>query len=398
MKKLNSSSIPRAHNPNQKNLFLIACSFFLWGIGEGLFFYFQPIYLEQLGAEPLVIGTIFGLNGLVMTLVQTPAGHLCDRLGNRTVMIISWTIGTLATCIMAFSSSLIGFAIGWILYGASVINAATSGYITNVRGKMSVGRALTLVSAMYHLGAFIGPVVGGQIGERFGLYLIYRISVVFFIFSSLIILITRSEATPSTQHEEPRGNLLKIKPFVVLLVISFITIFSGYLAEPFTPNYLQDYHSLSLTEIGKLGSIGSLGNAIVALIFGGIAPFAGILLGHGFLLVYSTLIWRGSNMIWFAIGFFLRGGYRIFQAMYLSVARELFSASEMGFAYGLMATANSLAIILAPPTAGYLYEISPGLIYIVSIILLIVTLTVNHFASRYFKKVTHHPKVIGKQP
>jgi len=40
-----------------RDIRLIALSFLLWGSGEGLFFYIQPLYFEQLGASPV---TAFG--------------------------------------------------------------------------------------------------------------------------------------------------------------------------------------------------------------------------------------------------------------------------------------------------------------------------------------------------
>lgn len=39
-----------------RDLLLVAFSLFIWGIGEGMFTYFQPIYLQQWGADPLQLG------------------------------------------------------------------------------------------------------------------------------------------------------------------------------------------------------------------------------------------------------------------------------------------------------------------------------------------------------
>jgi MFS family permease len=42
-------------------------------------------------------------------------------------------------------------------------------YVTAARGGLTAGRAMTLTSAMYNLGAVIGPISGGWIGEQFSL-------------------------------------------------------------------------------------------------------------------------------------------------------------------------------------------------------------------------------------
>ncbi len=369
-------------NSGIRDLILIAFSFFTWGIGEGLFYYFQPIYLQELGATPILIGTILGLNGMAMALVQIPAGYLADRIGNRKVMIIAWVLGTLTALIMAFSNSLISFSIGYIAYGFSIMNAPTNSFVTSIRTKLSLSRMLTLVSAAYHLGAFIGPLAGGMIGEKIGLSMIYRFSVVFFFISTIIILITRERKVETDHTEEHKNNSLKNKAFATIVVVSFITIFAGYLAEPLTPNYLENVHGVSLSEMGRLGAIGSLGNAIIALVFGGLKPFTGILMGHLFLGVFTVSMWQGNSFFWFALGYFLRGGYRIYQSMFLSIARTTVPTKELGFAYGVMGTANALGVILASPVAGFLYEIKPQVLYMTSFGLLTITLLINILTSR----------------
>lgn len=69
-----------------RDLYLVALSLFIWGIGEGLFYIFQPLYIQKLGADPILIGTVLGINAVGMTLSQIPAGYLADRVGRRPVM------------------------------------------------------------------------------------------------------------------------------------------------------------------------------------------------------------------------------------------------------------------------------------------------------------------------
>ena len=41
-----------------RDLVLLFVSLFTWGIGEGLFIYFQPIYLQELGASTMATAGI----------------------------------------------------------------------------------------------------------------------------------------------------------------------------------------------------------------------------------------------------------------------------------------------------------------------------------------------------
>ena len=86
-----------------RNFFFMALSLFTWGIGEGMFFNFQPIYLEQLGSNPQQIGMILGGFGFAMAITHIPAGYLADKLGRRPMLLAAWTIGLFATVMMAFA-------------------------------------------------------------------------------------------------------------------------------------------------------------------------------------------------------------------------------------------------------------------------------------------------------
>ena len=66
-----------------RDLVLIAMSLFVWGTGEGMFIYFQSLYLQHWGADPVLIGSILGVMGIMMTIGQAPAGYLADRVGSR---------------------------------------------------------------------------------------------------------------------------------------------------------------------------------------------------------------------------------------------------------------------------------------------------------------------------
>src|SRR5512146_2396000 len=159
----------RKRSPVPRDLLVMALSLFTWGVGEGMFIYFQPLYLQKWGANPLEIGAILSLMGIAMAVAQAPAGYLADRVGARPVMWSSWVLGTIAAVMMALAGSLPVFVAGMLTYGlTSFVVAPMNSYIASVRGRWSVERALTIVSAMFHLGAVAGPLIGGLVGEAIG--------------------------------------------------------------------------------------------------------------------------------------------------------------------------------------------------------------------------------------
>ena len=348
-------------------LVLLSASLFTWGIGEGMFFNFQPIYLQQLGADTLTIALVFSLFGLAMLITHIPAGYLADRLGRKPVLVAAWTTGLLAAWVMALARSLPVFIVGMLLYGLTAfVSSPLNSYITAARGKLSLARAMTLITAAYNLGAVFGPISGGWIGERLGLRSVYLISACIFIVSTILLLFLRSQPREIHDPAASPEKLRKNRHFVSFLGITFLVIFVMYLPQPLTPTFLQNERGLSLQNIGLLGSIGSLGNTLLALLLGQFAARTGFLLAQVSVAAFSLLLWKGIGLPWYALGFFLLGGYRSARSLIYAQVRPLIHSAQMGLAYGVVETFSSLAIMLAPLLAGVLYARQPGMVYWVS--------------------------------
>jgi predicted MFS family arabinose efflux permease len=360
------------------DLLLLFFTLFTWGIGEGLFIYFQPIYLQQLGADTMTIAAILGGFGLAMMVAHIPAGYLADRFGRRPLIIAAWICGLVATWIMAIARTLPLFVVGVLFYGLTAfVSSPLNSYVTAGRGKFSPTRAMTIMSASYNFGAVIGPFMGGWIGERLGLRTVYLVAACFFIISTAILLFIHPQPRDLHDPQSPPGKLRTNKGFLILSVIIFLGSFVMYLAQPLTPRFLQNEHGLTLETIGLLGSVGSLGNAALNLLLGHFAARTGFLLAHGTTFIFSLLIWKGAGVPWYALGYFMLGGYRATRAFIYAQARQLVHPAQMGLTYGIVETFNSLAMTLAPLLAGVLYTRSPGMVYPVSMVLIVISFVIS---------------------
>jgi MFS family permease len=360
------------------DLILLGISLMTWGVGEAMFLIFQPLYLQQLGASPLTIGAILGAAGIAMTAAHIPAGHLADRIGRRPLLLAAWMMGIVATWVMALARSLPLFVVGMLLYNITAfVSSPMNSYITAARGKLSVGRALTMVSALYNLGAIIGPWAGGQVGERFQLRTIYIIAGSLFIVSFIILLFIKPQPVEINDSAASGNGRFINRRFITYLSVIFLAGFSMYLAQPLSSNYLQNQQHLSLESIGLLGTISSMGVVVLSLSLGNLKAHIGYIFGQLAVALFALVLWRGTSFPWFCLGYFMIGGYRITRSLATAQTRSLVHQSRMGLAYGITETVGSSAIILAPPLAGFLYQVDPPLMYIVGFCLIILSMVVT---------------------
>jgi MFS family permease len=356
-----------------RDLILLALALLTWGTGEGMFFNFQPLYLQQLGADPRQIGAILGGVGLAMTIVHLPAGYLSDRIGRRPLLYTAWILGTTAALVMALARSLPWFVTGSVLYGlTNFVLVPLNSYVTAARGRWSVGRAITIISAAFNLGAVLGPLIGGWIGERIGLERTFLVAALLFLLSTVLVFFI--QAQPVEQGEEDtsiRAIRGVLHPrFLRYLLVIFVVMFVLYLPQPLSPNYLQNVHGINLAQIGQLLAVTSVGVVVLNLVLGHLNAQLGFILAQAAMALFALFLWRGGSLWWFFPAYFLLGSYRTARSLATAQSRSLVSARNMGVAYGWIETTASIAIILAPPLAGVLYSFNPSLVYPVSLVLI----------------------------
>ena len=361
-----------------RDLILVAVSLFTWGLGEGMFLFFQPLYLQQLGADPRAIGGILGGVGIAMTVAHLPAGYLSDRFGQRPLMWASWIIALAATGIMALSTSMAMFIVGMLLYAftAFVVSPMNS-YVAAMRGKLGVGWVFSIMQSMYNLGAVIGPTLGGIIAQQSSIIIIYRWAFLVFCVSTAIIFFIRKTIPQAHFESQPGEHAFTNRRFLALLPFLFLTTFAAYLPQPLTPNFLQNQRHLTLEEIGNLGSIGSLGTAVIFLTLGKLNPILGLVLGQAFIGLYAGFLWQGNATIWYMLSFFFLGGFRLSRSMGSAITQSMVHINSTGIAFGTVEAVNGLAMFLAPLLAGFLFEQQPELVYLVSLVLIFASISLN---------------------
>jgi MFS family permease len=372
-----------------RSLLFVAVALLLWGFGEGMFINFIPIYLDrQFVLSEYEIGLVLGAFGLSMAMMHIPAGRLADRVGRRPLLIVAWILGLVSTLIMGIALALPLFLVGLFGYGLTAfVSSPLSSYVTAGRGKWPIGTVLSLTTATFGLGMALGPVTGGWIGDRFGMRLSFLIAAAMFVMSTIFIFLIDRQPVDNHDPEAPPPNLRSNQRFIIFMGVLAFAIFSMYLAQPLTPNFLEGVRGLSLGETGIIFTAGALGNSMMAILLSRIHPRRGFLFAQALVILFALFIWKGTSLPIYALAYFVLGGFRAGRPMALAQARELVHNSQMGVTYGIMETISSVIFILTPPLAGILFERDPMIVYPLSIGLIIASIFVSYLFSP--RKVSH---------
>jgi len=364
------------------DLLWLAVSLTIWGIGEGMFLLFQPVYLQQLGADPVQIGFILGAVGVAMSLAHLPAGHLADRFGRRQMLILAWCLATIATWIMALASSLPGFVVGSALYGLTAFVASPmNSYVTAARGKWTTGRALTFIGITYNLGAIIGPFIGGWIAQYSNLRNSFFFAGSLFIISFLSLLRTRSQPIEEAAHQRFNQAISRVLTprYFQFLIIIFLAVFAMYLPQPLSQNFLQNERGISSLFLGFLIAMRGAGVVINNLVLGRLNARLGFIIAQINLAIAFLLLWLGANMGWYLGAYFLIGSYFTARSLAAAQGKAFVPANSMGLAYGLLEMIFALAAIIAPPIAGLIYRSNPSSVYTVGLVCMAVVIITSLF-------------------
>jgi MFS family permease len=362
-----------------RDLAIVAISAFIWGMGEGLFIFFLPLALQRWNTDAVQIGAVLSAIGVMMAVVQVPAGYFSDRFGTRPLIFASLLLGIASAVGMAAARSLPLFIAGLLAYGCtSFISAPMNSYVTTLRGSWTVQRAVTFRAGAFQVGAILGPMLGGWIANTAGLSIVFRYSAGLFLASTLVIALARRPFMLEPQEASiPLVSPIANPRFLGLLAVVIFTSIAISVPQQLTSLYLRNVHHLSIQQIGTMGTIASIGTAIIMFSLGNLRVSTGMLIGQLLLGGFALLMWRGQSAIAYFVGYFFVGGYQLYRSMALAFSRSLVKAGDTGLAYGLVETGNALAVVVAPLSAGLLYDYRPEAVYIASLGALAITVGLN---------------------
>jgi DHA1 family tetracycline resistance protein-like MFS transporter len=131
-------------------------------VGFGLVIPLLPFYAVRFGASPQLVTSLLAIYSLMALLSAPLWGRLSDRIGRRPVLMSSLAAGALAYLWMGAADAL------WMLFAARGLAgicagniAAAQAYIADVTTPENRAKGMGLIGAAFGLGFIIGPALGG---------------------------------------------------------------------------------------------------------------------------------------------------------------------------------------------------------------------------------------------
>ena len=125
-----------------------------------------PLFLEDRGGTPTMIGFIMASFFIAGVATQFALGHLADKFGRRPILVASLVAYGVASMAYLLPMSAPWFALARSVQGASAgaIEVASMSAVAALFSEAERGRAVSRIVAAQLFGIAIGPVAGAMVG------------------------------------------------------------------------------------------------------------------------------------------------------------------------------------------------------------------------------------------
>ena len=358
----------------RRNLYVVWFATFASLTGGSLVQPFLPLFINRdLGvSDPGTAAIWFGLatsgGGIAQAILAPIWGILADRHGRKAMLVrAQFAIGA-ANASMSFVGS------PWQLVGLRVIQGMFSGVVGASRALVAgsvprdrVPYAMGLIQSAIFMGQTLGPTIGGIMGSAIGFRASFLVTAsINLVAGTLAVMYVKEQPIerPGGRGSRGRGSLremLRSRALAVLFVTFFLTSVGNMLSRPIIPLLLQEIdpdHDVAFTA-GLAFSVLGVSGAIASVA----ASRSSGRIGLRHLVVYAAItsavstyvVGLGTTPLMVLAALFVTG---LAQGTLASSSTAMISlaapASRQGTAFGMLTSAQSLAMGAGPLAGGLL--------------------------------------------
>jgi DHA1 family multidrug resistance protein-like MFS transporter len=286
-------------------LVLYTIASFLETVFWGQMAAFTPIFLRNLGMDPSQIPEMVGIIAAIVGAAGIPFlpfwGALADRYSRQPIVVRSFFVYLLASMTAVLAGNVWIFVIGRSLMGLSLGNSGLM--LTTLSERTPSNRqgfAFAMMSSAGPVGAFVGPLIGGPIVDRYGFRSLMWIDVALMIILVLALSFGYLDSYRGKSHDSiwhMAGDSIRVAfqaGRLRTLFIAFFLLYAGWMIVfSYLPVVITSLYKGNnpASTIGFVLGAGGIFAMILSPLFGSLADHYGywkvLMIGAAF----ETILW-----------------------------------------------------------------------------------------------------------
>jgi DHA1 family tetracycline resistance protein-like MFS transporter len=346
-------------------------------VGFGLMVPLLPFYGEHFQASPFAVGLLMATYSIAQFITAPVLGRLSDHHGRRPVLLLSLAGSVASYLWLASAESL------WMLFAARTLAGAMAGniatafaYVADITTPQTRAKGMGIIGASFGLGFIFGPALGGLLAgddPNMANYALPALAAAALSATAFVLAVFRlPESLPASVRAERAGRprqsrWLELqaalgKPAIArLIALAFLSTFVFAGMETIFAMWSRRAYGWGPEQNGYIFAlVGLVSAAVQAGLVGWLTRFTGerqlIIAGALALTLGMAVIPLVTDVIVLVIAMVVvAGGFALMSPALNSLLSLQASASEQGMMMGVTRSAMTLARIVGPVAAGWIF-------------------------------------------
>ncbi len=347
----------------------LGASVAIMALGLGIIAPALPLFGRTFGVGAALVGSLVSVYALGRLVLDVPAGYLVDRVGRRPVLLTSAIVVAAAATLAGSAGSFAQLVVWRFLQGigSGLFTTAAMVAMADLGGPIHRGRALSVFSGAFLIGASLGPSVGGIVASHWGPrapFMVYGGLAALSLVWVYLQVPETSPAAPPRPSDVPEAAPRPF-PYVDLALIGLVT-FAVFFTRAggratILPLFAYNHLGASATQVGMLLSSLAIMNMIVLYPTGALSDR----FGRKLAIVPSVLLMalaffqmsRASSFSGLLAGAVLLGiGSGVGGPAPAAYMADLGPPARMGAAMGLYRAIGDLGFFVGPIAMGWVAD------------------------------------------
>lgn len=370
-----------------KKKLIILLTVFIDVLGIGIIIPILPYYVESFGVGALAVTLLFSVFSLFSFFSAPLLGAWSDKVGRRPILILSIFSTAIGWLVFAEASSVIFLFVGRIIDGLAAGNLPIAqSYLTDLAHDEKERMAnLGLIGGALGLGFIIGPAIGGVLSSISPntpfwfvglLALTNGIAAIFFL--------------PETNTQRQKDKKIELNPFTPILnSIKQKVLRKGYIIWLIFGTAIAIQQSIFALYVGDAFKFTALKTGLLMTAVGIIITInQALLLKKVWLKHFSQEVLTSGFLLTLAAGFLLMSlpwlWIFLFATIILTFSQSVLritltnhilregAKDRQGEILGVLSSVMSLAMVIGPLLAGFLYSFKINMPFISAFILVLI--------------------------